>query len=85
MSNKSMNAQDLHEVLSNAVRGLVDGSLDPKTGKEIINGCGKIINIAKLQLEKAIYDDKIREVIPFFEMDEQQELDQHQERMKKLL
>ena len=84
MSSK-MNAEDMHDILSDTIRALVEGSLDPKVGKEIINGCGKKINLAKLQLEKAIYDDKIRETIPFFEVDTERELEEHQERMKKLI
>jgi hypothetical protein len=45
-----MNHSDLHNDLSDCFKRLKAGTLKPQLAKEIFNGAGKIINLAKTEL-----------------------------------
>lgn len=45
-----MNHKELHKILSEDLKALRDGSLEPKKAREIFNGAGKIINNCRNEL-----------------------------------
>lgn len=45
-----MNHKELHELLSEDLKALRDGTLEPKKAREIFNGAGKIINNCRNEL-----------------------------------
>jgi hypothetical protein len=46
-----MNHIELHEKLSKTLDELESGKIKPQNAKEYFNGCGKMINLCKTELE----------------------------------
>lgn len=48
---KKMNAKELHEKMWDMLSQLEEGKVKPQFAKEYFNGCGKLINNCKNQLQ----------------------------------